>query len=42
VSVSEKALQIDIPVKLTEVKFVSGVGALAFEGDLPASNPVPI
>jgi intracellular sulfur oxidation DsrE/DsrF family protein len=37
VRVSEKPLHIDIPVKLTDVKFVSSVGALAFEGDLPAS-----
>jgi len=37
VSVSEKPLHIDIPVKLTEVKVVFSVGALAFEGDLPAS-----
>ena len=36
-SVSEKPLHIDIPVKLTEVKVVFSVGALAFEGDLPAS-----
>ena len=36
-SVSEKPLHIDIPVKLAEVKVVFSVGALAFEGDLPAS-----
>ena len=30
-------LHIDIPVKLAEVKIVFSVGALAFEGDLPAS-----
>ena len=36
-STSEKPLHIDIPVKLTEVKAVFSVGALAFEGDLPAS-----
>jgi intracellular sulfur oxidation DsrE/DsrF family protein len=34
---SEKPLHIDIPVKLTEVKTVFSIGALAFEGDLPAS-----
>jgi intracellular sulfur oxidation DsrE/DsrF family protein len=33
----EKPLQIDIPVKLDEVKMVFSIGALAFEGDLPAS-----
>src|SRR5215468_7726872 len=32
-----KELHIDIPVKLTEVKSVFSIGALAFEGDLPAS-----
>jgi intracellular sulfur oxidation DsrE/DsrF family protein len=37
VYVLKKDLRIDIPVKLTEVKFVSSIGALAFEGDLPAS-----
>ena len=36
-STSEKPLHIDIPVKLPEVKIVFSVGALAFEGDLPAS-----
>ena len=36
-SASEKPLHIDIPVKLAEVKEVFSVGALAFEGDLPAS-----
>jgi intracellular sulfur oxidation DsrE/DsrF family protein len=36
-SITEKPLHIDIPVKLTEVKAVFSVGALAFEGDLPAS-----
>ena len=33
----EKALRIDIPVKLAEVKVVFSIGALQFEGDLPAS-----
>jgi intracellular sulfur oxidation DsrE/DsrF family protein len=37
VSASEKLLHIDIPVKLSSVKTVFSVGALAFEGDLPAS-----
>lgn len=36
-SASEKRLHIDIPVQLTEVKSVYSIGALAFEGDLPAS-----
>ena len=35
--VSEKPLHIDIPVKLTDVKVVFSIAALAFEGDLPAS-----
>ena len=34
---SEKVLHIDIPVKLTDVKVVFSIAALAFEGDLPAS-----
>ncbi len=34
---SEKLLRIDIPVKLANVKTVYSIGALAFEGDLPAS-----
>jgi hypothetical protein len=34
---SEKPLHIDIPVKLSDVKMVFSIGALAFEGDLPAS-----
>jgi intracellular sulfur oxidation DsrE/DsrF family protein len=37
VSVSEKPIHIDIPVKLAEVKVAFSIGALAFEGDLPAS-----
>jgi intracellular sulfur oxidation DsrE/DsrF family protein len=36
-SISEKPLHIDIPVKLTDVKIVFSIAALAFEGDLPAS-----
>src|ERR1700716_680498 len=36
-STLEKPLHIDIPVKLAEGKVVFSVGALAFEGDLPAS-----
>jgi intracellular sulfur oxidation DsrE/DsrF family protein len=36
-SVSEKPLHIDIPVKLKDVKTVYSIGAQAFEGDLPAS-----
>ena len=34
---TEKRLHIDIPVKLTKVNTVFSIGALAFEGDLPAS-----
>jgi intracellular sulfur oxidation DsrE/DsrF family protein len=37
VSVSEKPLHIDMPVKLAAVKVAFSIGALAFEGDLPAS-----
>jgi len=33
----EKALHIDIPVKLTEVKIVFSIASLSFEGDLPAA-----
>jgi len=33
----EKPLHIDIPVKLSNVKMVFSIGALSFEGDLPAS-----
>jgi intracellular sulfur oxidation DsrE/DsrF family protein len=36
-SVPEKLLHIDIPVELANVKTVFSIGALAFEGDLPAS-----
>lgn len=32
-----KPLHIDIPVKLSEVREVYSIGALVFEGDLPAS-----
>ena len=35
-SPTEKPLHIDIPVKLADVKEVYSIGALAFEGDLPA------
>lgn len=31
------SLHIDIPVKLSQVKLVFSIGALVFEGDLPAS-----
>jgi intracellular sulfur oxidation DsrE/DsrF family protein len=34
---SEKPLHIDIPVKLANVRMVFSIGALEFEGDLPAS-----
>ena len=33
----EKPLHIDIPVHLSNVKTVFSIGALGFEGDLPAS-----
>jgi len=33
----EKPLHIDIPVKMSDVKVAFSIGALAFEGDLPAS-----
>jgi intracellular sulfur oxidation DsrE/DsrF family protein len=33
----DKPLHIDIPVKLSDVKVAFSIGALAFEGDLPAS-----
>ena len=33
----KKALHIDIPVELTEVKVVFSVASLSFEGDLPGS-----
>ena len=36
-STSKKPLYIDIPVKLAEVKAAFSIGALMFEGDLPAS-----
>ena len=36
-NVSAHPLHIDIPVKLTDVKEVFSIGALSFEGDLPAS-----
>ena len=36
-STSEKPLHIDLPVKLEEVKAAFSIGALMFEGDLPAS-----
>ena len=36
-TVQEKTLHIDIPVKLTEVKTVFSIASLSFEGDLPAS-----
>src|SRR5215469_8642083 len=36
-SAPEKELHIDVPVKLSEVKIAFSVGALQFEGDLPAS-----
>jgi intracellular sulfur oxidation DsrE/DsrF family protein len=36
-TVQEKTLHIDVPVKLTEVKTVFSIASLSFEGDLPAS-----
>jgi hypothetical protein len=37
VTASEKLLHVDIPVKLSDVKMVFSIGALAFEGGLPAA-----
>jgi hypothetical protein len=37
VTALEKPLHIDVPVNLSNVKMVFSIGALAFEGDLPAS-----
>ena len=34
---SVRTLHVDIPVTLTDVSIVFSIGALAFEGDLPAS-----
>ncbi len=36
-SIPEKVLNIDIPVRLAEVKVVFSIASLSFEGDLPAS-----
>lgn len=36
-SVSEKPLHIDIPVRLSDLKVVFSIASLSFEGDLPAS-----
>lgn len=36
-SASDKPLHIDVAVKLKDVKTVYSIGALTFEGDLPAS-----
>jgi intracellular sulfur oxidation DsrE/DsrF family protein len=36
-SALQKPLRIDLPVKLSDVKVVFSIGALVFEGDLPAS-----
>jgi len=33
----EKAIHIDISVKLAEVKIIFSIASLSFEGDLPAS-----
>lgn len=35
--ISDRTLHIDIAVKLTDVKVVFSISALAFEGDLPAA-----
>jgi len=40
-STSEKPLRIELPVKLAEVKVAFSIGALAFEGDLPAQHHRP-
>ena len=34
-TIQEKTIHIDIPVKLTEVKIVFSIASLSFEGDLP-------
>ena len=34
-TIQEKTLHIDIPVKLTEVKILFSIASLSFEGDLP-------
>jgi intracellular sulfur oxidation DsrE/DsrF family protein len=36
-SLQEKTIYIDIPVKLADVKVVFSIASLSFEGDLPAS-----
>ena len=36
-SLHEKTIYIDIPVKLADVKVVFSIASLSFEGDLPAS-----
>ena len=36
-AITAKPLHIDIPVELTEVNAAFSIGALSFEGDLPAS-----
>jgi len=36
-TIQEKPLHIDIPVKLAEVRVVFSIASLSFEGDLPAS-----
>ena len=36
-AITTKPLHIDIPVELTEVNAAFSIGALSFEGDLPAS-----
>src|SRR5262245_47701863 len=36
-SISEKPLRIDIPVRLKELRIAFSIADLAFEGDLPAS-----
>ena len=36
-TVAARPLQIDIPVKMTDVKMVFSISSLSFEGDLPAS-----
>src|SRR5260370_24121837 len=36
-SIPEKVLNIDIPVRLAEVNVVFSIASLSFEGDLPAS-----
>ena len=39
-TIQEKPLHIDIPVKLAEVKNVFSIASLSFEGDLPGHSSI--